>query len=396
VCAPHESRSFAELPDATRATRLLDDLATAPCAFAPVAADRSLALYGAGSLGRLAREFLTGVGRDFAVIIDRNAEALAREPYWIGTRLLRPDAVTAVEKHGLRFAVSIVTSPYVPIEQSLREYGFDEVVPFYDLAESFRAVHPLSNGWFAPPFSTRDCDNTTEVLALWHDDCSRAHHLQFLAWRRLRQEWRFDAAPVSIDDRFFIPEVAGLLGTDEFMLDAGAHHGEVIEGFLARTSGGFRRIIAIEPDPENRAVLQERLGASLADDPRVSVHDAALAADARSALFHAGLGYASQLAPTGRLQATTQPLDALDLAPSFLKLHLEGGELAALKGARDTLRRGRPIIAATVYHNADGIWKTPLWLMRTLPDYRFLFRLHGWCGTGAVVYAIPQERIARA
>ena len=34
----------------------------------------------------------------------------------------------------------------------------------------------------------------------------------------------------------------------------------------------------------------------------------------------------------------------------------------------------RPIIAATVYHNADGIWKTPLWLMETLPDYRFLFR----------------------
>ncbi len=27
--------------------------------------------------------------------------------------------------------------------------------------------------------------------------------------------------------------------------------------------------------------------------------------------------------------------------------------------------------------------------METLPDYRFLFRAHSWCGTGAVVYAIP-------
>jgi hypothetical protein len=25
-----------------------------------------------------------------------------------------------------------------------------------------------------------------------------------------------------------------------------------------------------------------------------------------------------------------------------------------------------------------------------------LFRNHSWCGTGAVIYAIPQERIARA
>jgi hypothetical protein len=46
----------------------------------------------------------------------------------------------------------------------------------------------------------------------------------------------------------------------------------------------------------------------------------------------------------------------------------------------------------TVYHNADGIWKTPAWLMETLPGYRFLFRAHSWCGTGAVIYALPEEK----
>jgi hypothetical protein len=34
--------------------------------------------------------------------------------------------------------------------------------------------------------------------------------------------------------------------------------------------------------------------------------------------------------------------------------------------------------------------------MQTLSGYRFLFRNHSWCGTGAVIYAIPQERTARA
>jgi hypothetical protein len=82
----------------------------------------------------------------------------------------------------------------------------------------------------------------------------------------------------------------------------------------------------------------------------------------------------------------------LQLAPTFIKLHLEGGELAALRGARETLLAHRPIVAATVYHNADGMWRTPLWLMQTLPDYRFLFRLDAWCGTGGVLYAIPNER----
>ena len=111
-----------------------------------------------------------------------------------------------------------------------------------------------------------------------------------------------------------------------------------------------------------------------------------------TAPFHDGLDYASQLSDTGRMRVTTRPLDALGLSPSFIKLHLEGAELAALKGARQTLLSSRPVVAATVYHNADGIWRTPLWLMETLPDYQFLFRAHSWCGTGAVIYAIPDER----
>jgi hypothetical protein len=30
--------------------------------------------------------------------------------------------------------------------------------------------------------------------------------------------------------------------------------------------------------------------------------------------------------------------------------------------------------------------------MDALPRYRFLFRLDSWCGTGGVVYGIPEER----
>jgi hypothetical protein len=68
--------------------------------------------------------------------------------------------------------------------------------------------------------------------------------------------------------------------------------------------------------------------------------------------------------------------------------------LAALKGARETLVNRRPLVTVTVYHNADGLFKTARWLMQNLNDYRFLFRIHAWCGTGAVIYAIPNERRA--
>lgn len=353
-----------------------------------------LALYGAGNLGRLARDFLKTVGRDFEMVIDRNARQLAQDADWSGMWPLHPDDVTETAKSDVRLAVSLVTSPYVPVERSLLELGFRDVVPFYDMAESFRHVHPLSNGWFASPLTAQDQANTAKVLALWNDDVSRAHHLQFLAWRRLREEWTFEAAPPPNCSRFFIPEVAGALHDHEILVDAGAHHGSVSEAFVRQTQGAFGQIVAIEPDPSSRALLEDNLQFWLPDDRRVTICDCALAEDDGEAPFHEGLGYASQLSETGKMQVATRPLDALRLSPTFIKLHLEGAELAALKGARQTLLAHRPIVAATVYHNADGVWKTPLWLMQTLPDYRFLFRNHSWCGTGAVMYCIPNERRA--
>lgn len=370
------------------------ELATAPCPFAPVPADRPLALYGAGSLGRLARNHLKSVGREFVMAIDRHACELAERPCWSGMRLIHPDEATKADKTDIRVAISVVTAAYVPIERSLLDRGFTDVVPFYDLAESFRDYHPLSNGWFAAPLTPEDAANTANVLAHWDDDLSRAHHLQFLAWRRLREEWTFQAAPVTTNDRFFIPQLAKALRGDEILLDAGAHHGEVTKAFLDHTKGAFRKIVAIEPDPVNRTQLEATLRRLLAGDARVTVCDFALSDNDGEALFHKGLDYASQLSGTGRTRVATRTIDTLAIAPTFIKLHLEGAELAALKGGRQTLSSGRPIIAATVYHSADGIWRIPLWLMNTLTDYRFLFRAHSWCGTGAVIYAIPKERRA--
>ena len=109
-------------------------------------------------------------------------------------------------------------------------------------------------------------------------------------------------------------------------------------------------------------------------------------------MFYEGLGYASQLSGLGKSEVSVTTIDQMCLSSSFVKLHLEGSELAALKGAQETISRCRPIIAATSYHNHLGLWELPKWLMGHLDNYRFFMRLHSWCGTGAVVYAIPEER----
>ena len=47
---------------------------------------------------------------------------------------LHPDDVNASDKRDIQFAVSVATSPYVPLERSLSAaLAVADVVPFYDL-----------------------------------------------------------------------------------------------------------------------------------------------------------------------------------------------------------------------------------------------------------------------
>lgn len=388
----HRGRHFDRLPDRAEARRRLREINDGVCRFSPQAPREPLVLYGAGDLGRLARDYLKTVGQDFALVVDRNAARLRDDPFWAGVDLATPADVPAALKAGALLVVCIATVPFCHVEADLAGDGWRDIVPFYDLAESWRHRHPLSNGWFADRLTSAELEATEQVLDGFADDVSRAHHLQFLAWRRLREEWTFDGAPVTRDDRFFIPEVMRHIDRVRVFLDGGAHHGAVTARFASRAAATFASIVAVEPDDDSSARFR-RMQSALPDDVagRIVLLPHALDAERRARVFHAGLGYASQLSETGRHAVETRTLDNLGLAPDFVKLHLEGGELDALRGGLETIRRNRPILALTTYHNADGIFKTPAWLMEQLEDYRILMRLHGWCGTGSVVYALPKE-----
>jgi FkbM family methyltransferase len=175
---------------------------------------------------------------------------------------------------------------------------------------------------------------------------------------------------VAIDNsnRFFVPEVLAALAGDELFVDGGAHHGSVSQAFLAAT-GPASRVVAYEPDEAN-ADRYTAWSESLPDAvrSRIELRRDALDDSSRRRSFHSGLGFMSQFAQTGSTGILTKTLDAADLEPGFIKLHLEGGELDALKGGLASITQSRPVIAATVYHNEDGLWRTAQWMRTNLDE----------------------------
>jgi FkbM family methyltransferase len=267
------------------------------------------------------------------------------------------------------------------------------VLPFYDYALQFADRHPLNNGWFSGPLSTDDQMNITKVMAGFGDARSRAAYLQFLAWRVLRVDWVFDRAPVFLGNRYFIDPIQHILSDEEYFLDIGAYDGRAFLQFLKVTGEKFNSALLIEPDDKNFLSLQqtiEKLAPNIMQ--KITLLQGALSSASGTLPFAQGFDFASRIWDIKQNEVEVFRFDDLKFPVSFIKMHIEGGEYEALKGGLIQIKSRRPILAITVYHNRDGLWKTPILLQEALSEYVFYLRLHSWCGTGAVIYGIPRER----
>jgi len=376
-------------PDLNEALHLLEALHKKSPAHPPERISGNVVLYGAGNLGKLALRYLRHVDVHVEFAIDRAAT--------IG--MLLNDEVTVYapsdvpRRFDLPVLVTTASAPYSLIYRQLRDWGWKRVLPFYDYAQNFNAHHPLNNGWFSGAFSPDDQAGTKSVLVSLADAHSRAAYLQFLAWRLLREDWIYDDAPVTPNNRYFINPVLDVLTDTENFIDVGAYDGCVLLRLLEITGNRLSSALLIEPDTQNIVLLKDSL-LKLPPELRAKIDILPVVlTDTNGQLpFSHGFDMASRVCEINSTPTASVKLDDLDVSPSFIKMHIEGGEYNALRGGLKTLETNRPITTTTLYHNRDGLWKIPDLLVKKLTDYVFLLRLHSWVGTGCVLYAIPRER----
>lgn len=166
-------------------------------------------------------------------------------------------------------------------------------------------------------------------------------------------------------------------------LDVGANNG-VYTYFLHRYSGG---VVAFEPQPALAGLLAEAFAGAVRVE-RVALSAGAGAAALRVPIAGADSGMATieaandlGTAPCSVLQVPCRPLDAFDLPRvGFIKIDVEGHELAVLTGARRLLERDRPnlLIEAEDRHRSDAVTTLAAWLGELGYAGRFLAggRLH--------------------
>lgn len=73
---------------------------------------------------------------------------------------------------------------------------------------------------------------------------------------------------------------------------------------------------------------------------------------------------------------------------SFIKMDLEGMEMAALKGADALIRKQKPKLAICIYHKISDFWEIPKYMLEMNPEYRLYIRQHTPHWPETVCYAI--------
>lgn len=80
--------------------------------------------------------------------------------------------------------------------------------------------------------------------------------------------------------------------------------------------------------------------------------------------------------------------DFLQEKVTFIKMDIEGAEMDALKGAEQTIRKYKPKLAISIYHEENDFWEIPLLIKSFVPEYQFYVRHHSDNCSETILYAI--------
>ena len=363
-----------------------------------------LILFGAGDLGRRTLAGLRKAGIEPLCFTDNRKELWNQEID--GMKLLSPE--DAARSHPSAVFVLTVWSAHIghplgAVQDQLNSIREAKVVSFLYLYWKYPAIFLPYWRCDLPHKTIEQFELVSAAYSLWSDEASRKEYLGQVTWRVTGNSSKL-TDPVKSDQYF--PEDIFKLINKEVFVDIGAFDGDTLKVFLDKSSGNFRHYYAYEPDPFGYAKLKEFISGFACDlRQRVTVEGIGIGSHSETIEIESPGVYFKLLYPeeTAKLVArvdganATVPSKALDdlpfeHIPTYMKMDVEGFEPNVIFGAQDLIQKHNPIIAISVYHKYDHLWRLPLAVHALSNKYNFYLRPHCHAGWELICYAVPKQR----
>ena len=239
-------------------------------------------------------------------------------------------------------------------------------------------------------------EKLNEVLSLLEDEYSIATYLHILECRIKCVHPKYDYF-----DRYpytAISEFARVYQDDVF-IDCGAFVGDTVERYIWEHFGTFKKIIAIEPDSNNYMAMANRIKRltvewALSED-KIQLHKMGLSS--QSYVASMGKGNAEGLGSfiddknNGADDVSVKIVSVDDLMGdekyTFLKADIESWEYKMLLGAEKSIKKWKPRLGISIYHNITDLYSIPLLIKNINPDYKLAIRHHSAQLADTILYA---------
>jgi len=159
----------------------------------------------------------------------------------------------------------------------------------------------------------------------------------------------------------------------DVVVDAGGCWGDTAL-YFARDAA---QVYCFECTPSNLKIIKENLAMNPSFSGKIKVVQKALWNTSGEKLLFQEMGPGSRASSDGTgVEVETQSLDDFVAANSvervdFIKMDIEGAEPKALMGAEKTIRKHRPQLGISIYHDVEHFASIPRWIADLNLGYRF-------------------------
>lgn len=221
------------------------------------------------------------------------------------------------------------------------------------------------------------------IYGLLRDEESKRIFRRLVSFRYYYNLEHLDGFTWKEDVQYFEPFLS-LKGIGETFIDVGGFDGYTSAEFMKRYPG-YRAVHVFEPDPGNFEKCVSRVGLNR----DVVCHPFGLSRG-HALLKLEVQGSGSRVSERGSIEVTVDALDeVLHDVPTFIKMDVEGAEMDAIEGARETIFAHHPTLAISVYHKPGDFWRIPRLVFSIRDDYEVFIRHYTECIYETVMFFVP-------
>lgn len=194
------------------------------------------------------------------------------------------------------------------------------------------------------------------------------------------------------ENQYFDKELI-TLSEKEVIIDGGAYIGDTLNEFITLVDNKYKHYYAFEPTKEIVEKLRKVKEVELNNDSRITVYNNLLSDTNKKMKFdivyeNMASNKISEADGVGEFIEAVKIDEIINGEVTLIKMDIEGSELAALKGAEQTILRNKPKLAICIYHKYDDILKIPSYIMSLGLDYKYYIRHHAQNANEYVFYAL--------